>query len=818
MPLYQYQEKVKELLLAGKSVILQAPTGAGKTRAALSPFIESFFDKEPDFFPRKCIYSVPMRVLANQFVAEYHDLAKTYQRKFRGKALSVKIQTGDRPDDQQFEGDLIFTTIDQTLSSFLNVPYSLGKRRANLNAGAIVSSYLVFDELHLYDPDTTLATTLEMLKMLKGIVPFIVMTATFSSSMLDDLGSLLDAEVVPSTTTARLNMEQIGSQVGKDRRFTAVDVPLTADRVLSHDVPRTLCICNTVNSAQRLHDELYDALEEQINAGEVELHLLHARFYKHDRDQKEDWIRAQFGIRQNEYTGKKLIQVATQVIEVGVDATCDVLHTELAPASSLLQRAGRCARREHENGRVLVYLPRDDEGNPYYMPYGIEERSRQLCERTWEALQTVEFADVNMTFRKEQALIDQVHKPVDEAILSELQQARYQRQDKMLKSMRDWESGRSLVPELIRDINNCFVFIHPQPMSDESLTTNPWHYDGFSLYPNTIAGAFHHLGGEGRLWGAKPAEDDEAPANGRTYRWYPIHDVGEIYSSSVLAVCPTLAGYDDKTGFRFVDNEVEDVDEYRPPKREKQNFREWFTYELETYAEHVTGLHRAYVSGISDRRKRFAPIKDEIAFVVKRLEENGRFNLTPGLIDQMCRALFATHDLGKLNTQWQAWAHEWQRQVGQFYGEDMSLPESYMAAHTKYDPRNKAQWQTQNSVKPKRPPHAGESAMASIEILEELCGESEALFHAALYAIARHHTPSVDSHQPYRHHHAAAQAIQEGLQAVGLPTALAANVPERVTNEDSLQTFTLNLSDNGMRWLYFLLIRVLRLADQRSQI
>jgi len=217
MTLYPYQKQVKKLLLAGKSVILQAPTGAGKTRAALAPFINVFFDLEPHQFPRKCIYSVPMKVLANQFNAEYKELAESYDRRFREK-LNVTIQTGDHPEDNKFEGDLIFTTIDQTLSSFLNIPYGLGNRLANINAGAVMSSYLVFDELHLYDPDTTLPTTLEMLKMLKGITPFIVMTATFSSSMLQELGDLLGAVVVPNPekSTERAAMAQIGSQVGKN--------------------------------------------------------------------------------------------------------------------------------------------------------------------------------------------------------------------------------------------------------------------------------------------------------------------------------------------------------------------------------------------------------------------------------------------------------------------------------------------------------------------------------------------------------------------------------------------------------------------------
>ncbi|MEA3349012.1 MAG: DEAD/DEAH box helicase, partial [Chloroflexota bacterium] len=158
MPLYPYQKRVKELLHSGKSVILQAPTGAGKTRAALDSFIEAFFDHPPSFFPRKCIYSVPMKVLANQFFAEYDNLTAKYKRKYRRK-MNIGIQTGDRPRDPKAESNLIFTTIDQTLSNYLSTPYGVGKRSANINAGAVLSSYLVFDELHLYDPDSTLPTT-----------------------------------------------------------------------------------------------------------------------------------------------------------------------------------------------------------------------------------------------------------------------------------------------------------------------------------------------------------------------------------------------------------------------------------------------------------------------------------------------------------------------------------------------------------------------------------------------------------------------------------------------------------------------------------
>ena len=213
---YPFQRHVADLLLSGQSVILQAPTGAGKTFAAKLPFFEA--RQQGLDFPRKCIYAVPMRVLANQFAAEKLTLP-----------LQVAIQTGEHRDDPQFTADITFATIDQVLSSFLLAPYSLPRRLANLNAGAIASSYLVFDEFHLFEPTAMLPTTLEMLRMLRGVVPFLLMTATFSRDMLHGLADILWLSAIPWPTPS----------------------PSTADCWNILGLATQTCDCYIVNSCQR---------------------------------------------------------------------------------------------------------------------------------------------------------------------------------------------------------------------------------------------------------------------------------------------------------------------------------------------------------------------------------------------------------------------------------------------------------------------------------------------------------------------------------------------------------------------------------------
>jgi CRISPR-associated endonuclease/helicase Cas3 len=103
------------------------------------------------------------------------------------RSLVVTLQTGENPEDPRFEGDIVFCTIDQMLSSFLNIPYSVGRGSANVNAGAIFASYLVFDELHLLDPDRSFATVLKVLEQVKGISSFLLMTATLTDELVEQI-------------------------------------------------------------------------------------------------------------------------------------------------------------------------------------------------------------------------------------------------------------------------------------------------------------------------------------------------------------------------------------------------------------------------------------------------------------------------------------------------------------------------------------------------------------------------------------------------------------------------------------------------------
>lgn len=829
MALYPYQERVDTLLRAGRSIILQAPTGAGKTRAALFPFLDGWRNN-PSAFPRQCIYAVPMRVLANQFEAEYRQTVAEYIRRF-GLLNRVSIQTGARPEDRRFEADIVFTTIDQALSGFLTIPYSLSGRQANLNAGALISSYLVFDEFHLFPIDEAgngaLSTTLHMLQMLKGVTPFVLMTATFSSTMIKRLAALLDAEPI---TLEPEEVAALRSQQGKRRvyRYRAEQLSAQAvvDDLLVHQRRRVIAICNTVERAQALADALRN--DPRLSGAAVE--LLHARFYTSDRNDIEDRIRASFG--EGNVPNAPTILVATQVVEVGLNITCDALHTELAPAAAIIQRAGRCARFTDEAGDVFVYeLPLNDKGEFDYAPY-FDENQRPICERTREALQTQLPSEGRvLSYHDELALVDAAHQAYDEQLLTTLQERRHEFGATIEEALRSQQ--RNLAPKLIRDVDTRTVIIHPDP--NEISVPNPYHYQSIALRPGRLTrwykAVWQYAWEQGLDWIAKIAHTQETSdgAEGAEQRrmvtttWKQVlrpttdpkeqgEHMSQLWSAGfVVALHPALVQYSATLGLILVPNAA--PADPSPPAAKKQGREEYGPLQRESYAEHIRGLYLFYVHKQRDRT----------AAVQRRLEQ--RFGLESGTLERAIRLMFAVHDLGKLDQAWQSWAHHWQARVAQLRQQpEIAFPSNYMAAHTDYDSQQKDERAAHGKVQPPRPHHAAESARAGRDLVAAVSAGNASLHSAIMSAVICHHSAQLrEGHGPFRPAEGAKEAFRDALREVGLfeDQALRASGARVAWSgfkaAEGLSEDVIRLSNTADVLLYLFLVRILRLCDQGSQ-
>jgi CRISPR-associated endonuclease/helicase Cas3 len=560
MGLFSYQQQVFDALCKHNSVILQAPTGAGKTCASLYPFLYAYVHPNVIELPGQCIYSVPLRTLANQFVHAYNSIVRDYRQKFSLQNLRrVSLQTGERPEDPRFESDLLFTTIDQTLSSFLSIPYALSTSLANFNTGAVLGSYLVFDEFHLFpmnrDGSGAFATTMHMLRILKRLTPWTLMTATFSRTLLQGLCRQLDAiEISPATTS----FNDIPSQQGKERYFSVREEQLSAshvwDDMRENHRSRVLAICNTVDRAIELATELH-----RIVAPNVRVILLHSRFFQQDRTTIEEQLTREFGENKQAYSEEPVILIATQVVEVGLNITCEALHTEIAPASSIIQRAGRCARFAGERGQVFIYdVPQNDKGEPQYAPY---KDQQDVCERSWKEFH--KRSGQKLDYAAELAIVDGAHHEYDKGLLDRIEAQQHEQRNKIKDA---WTScSRNLGPDLIRDIDNITVLIHPDP-SQETIP-NPYAFQGIGIRRSTLRSKWkilEELGSDLDWIIAIPREVDRSDSDLQTmgqqpqthYAWNHRLRQGsnareDLAGVDIVVLNPAVVRYDPEYGLLF---------------------------------------------------------------------------------------------------------------------------------------------------------------------------------------------------------------------------------------------------------------------------
>ncbi|MEO0180557.1 MAG: CRISPR-associated helicase Cas3' [candidate division WOR-3 bacterium] len=318
-------------------LLLRAPTGSGKTEAIALPFLYQWDEGKWPIAPR-LIYVLPMRALANQIC----DRIKKYADKV-DKRIRVSVQHGERHDDAMLFSDIVVTTLDQAIYAYARS--TTIHRHAEVPAGDLANSLLVFDEAHMYSPYTygMIHAFLEILRTAR--VPFVFMTATLPDSLKNDfqqgvLGRGFEfsgPRVQPPAIERRITLEtRPDPLLSENGSLNPKALDLIGDK-------KALVVLNQVGRAQ----EVYRQMRNKF--GKDKIVLIHGRFTKEDRARLEKEVEGRLG-----RNGSGGVVVATQVCEVGLDISADALLTELAPADSIVQRAGRVARWGGE-GEVYVF-------------------------------------------------------------------------------------------------------------------------------------------------------------------------------------------------------------------------------------------------------------------------------------------------------------------------------------------------------------------------------------------------------------------------------------------------------------------------------
>ncbi|MDX2064743.1 MAG: CRISPR-associated helicase Cas3' [Fimbriimonadaceae bacterium] len=369
--------------------IIEAPTGEGKTEAALMLAERHRADGRGLFF------ALPTMATANGMVDRiglylhqvYPDTTK-YLRLLHGMAWLVERpggKVGD-PEDQDESAEVAdwfagskrglldwfgVGTIDQLLLA------GLRSKHFFVRLFGLSGKTIIIDEVHAYDDYMTeiLLTVLSWLRALDCQV--ILLSATLPSAKRKQLLQAWGVEPVVESPYPRITTvcEQQGLQsrpVTASTRKPLHIRPLAVDGenplavAMDHLLELALStggfavlVVNSVKHAQ----EAYRIALAHHGAAVVEVSLFHARYTRQDRMNKEQKVMQQFGKLATRGTPRLLI--ATQVVEQSLDLDFDYMVSELAPIDLLIQRAGRLHRHlRDEKGALLGSGQSDLRPNP----------------------------------------------------------------------------------------------------------------------------------------------------------------------------------------------------------------------------------------------------------------------------------------------------------------------------------------------------------------------------------------------------------------------------------------------------------------------
>ena len=365
------------------STLLVAPTGSGKTEAALlwAAHQSSSIGGLPRLF-----YTLPYQASMNAMQGRLKEIFPHVGLQHgRGLLALYRLLL-----EKDYHPEAAARTAKWARNlSRLNYPpvrvfspYQMLKGMYRLKGyEALLTDYhnaaFIFDEIHAYEV-TRLAMILKTIEYLRVNfnARFFIMSATFPKLIQDWLSEALDTPTKIEADSAlfqKFTRHQLILHDGE--LLTAGLTNVVNDAKAGKSV---LVVCNLVDHAQ----EAYNRIREQLNEGNIQTELLHGRFNMRDRSAKEKLIRDATGATSEKR--QPIVLVATQAVEVSLDIDLDTIYTEPAPLEALIQRFGRINRRRKQKGLALVHVFRQpDDGQKIYDPE-LVQRTLSILEREHE--------------------------------------------------------------------------------------------------------------------------------------------------------------------------------------------------------------------------------------------------------------------------------------------------------------------------------------------------------------------------------------------------------------------------------------------------
>ena len=250
---------------------------------------------------------------------------------------------------------LVVTTSDTVLGLMSNA------RRAVYSLPAIINSAVVFDEIHAFD-DQLFGHLLVFLKNFPRL-PVLLMTASLPEERKRALELVRpDLKSIPGPPEFELLERYLIDDSKTDQEmWRAIEDCLRAGG-------KVLWVRNRVDWANGTYDKCLARFQTEFPA--CSINVYHSRFRYKDRSHRHRRVIDDFKTE-----SKAAILVATQVAEMSLDLSADLLITDIAPIPSLIQRMGRLNRKAEPNlenpppAKPALIRALPQEKGDIYLPY-----------------------------------------------------------------------------------------------------------------------------------------------------------------------------------------------------------------------------------------------------------------------------------------------------------------------------------------------------------------------------------------------------------------------------------------------------------------
>ncbi|MBP8998349.1 MAG: CRISPR-associated helicase Cas3' [Anaerolineaceae bacterium] len=438
-PLQLAIDDIPDAILCEPSLtVIEAPTGEGKTEAALAlahriALLRGF----EEFY-----YALPTMATSNQMFIRVQN----FLHEQLGLGISAKLVHGQSflqqdlvpvvplSNGEENQGNLSMDWFNSKKKALL-APFGVGTidqielgalnvRHSSLRLSGLAGKVVILDEVHAYDTymTTIIVRLLEWLRTLGTSV--ILLSATLPQSRREQLiRGFSPNAVIPTNSVAyplvmsvgENDLQQLTPAAESPQRQLGLEfLDLSGEQNkekaswLLRQIENGGIACwitNTVERAQQLCIALQQSADDN-----VEILLIHARYPLAQREELEKQVVERVGPEKT-HRSAKLVVIGTQVLEQSLDLDFDLMVSDLAPIDLLLQRAGRLhrhantpSRGSHTKPVLYLNIPLKDGQPEIHIDSYVYDAFLLL--RTWQVIKDLNNISLPADYRR---LVEEVY-------------------------------------------------------------------------------------------------------------------------------------------------------------------------------------------------------------------------------------------------------------------------------------------------------------------------------------------------------------------------------------------------------------------------